>query len=245
MLWGAISAGQNDSIMTDAELTLLSLLAQGSRTGQNIQHMIDERGLRDWLAVGVSSVFVILDGLVDKGFLDSEMRPSDGANLEKHYRLTDAGRGVLQTALVNLLREPHAFGTGFELGLANLHVLKPVQVYRALWQHQQELRGQYQDIQQAWDDYQDSLTHEPLKALYTHSLARMKADLAWLDTFLADWRRQHPHVEPDQQRDEDTAPAERRPAPDPLKLLQRMKRLPPQSPQSSRDSDTDSPDTST
>jgi DNA-binding PadR family transcriptional regulator len=213
--------------MTDAELTLLSLLAQGSRTGQTIQHMIDERGLRDWLAVGVSSVFVILDGLVEQGFLESEQRPAAGASLQIHYRLTDAGRGVLQTAIASLLREPQAFGTGFELGLANLHVLTPLQVYRALWQHQQALRRQYRAIQEAWTLHQDSDAHQPLKGLYTHSLSRMKADLKWLDAFLDEWRTRHPHVEPDTETRTAPPSVPGRPTPDPLKLLQRLKRLPP------------------
>ncbi len=213
--------------MTDAELTLLSLLAQGSRTGPTIQHIISERGLRDWLAVGVSSVFVILEGLVEQGFLASEQRPAAGASLETHYRLTAAGRGVLQTTIANLLREPQAFGTGFELGLANLHVLTPLQVYRALWQHQQELRGQYRAMQEAWSVHQDNPAQQPLKGLYTHSLSRMKADLAWLDAFLDDWRTRYPHVEPDTDSGTSAASVTRRPTPDPLKLLQRLKPLPP------------------
>ena len=58
----------------------------------------------------------------------------------------------------------------------------------------------------------------------------MKADLAWLDTFLADWRRQHPHVEPDSAGEYPADAVERRPTPDPLKMLQQLKRLSSQSP---------------
>ena len=43
--------------MTDAELTILSILAQGPRFGHEIQQIIDERGLREWLAIGFSSVY--------------------------------------------------------------------------------------------------------------------------------------------------------------------------------------------
>ena len=42
--------------MTDAELTILSLVAEGAQYGHQIQQIIDERGLREWITVGFSSV---------------------------------------------------------------------------------------------------------------------------------------------------------------------------------------------
>ena len=43
--------------MTDAELTILSLVAEGPRYGYEIQQLIDQRGLREWLTIGFSSIY--------------------------------------------------------------------------------------------------------------------------------------------------------------------------------------------
>ena len=109
--------------MTDAELTILSILAEGARHGHEIQQIIHDRGLRAWIAVGFSSVYYILNKLERIQMVSSELRNDGRGPARKLYRLTDAGRGILQTAIVELIRQPTGLGTGFELGLANLHVL--------------------------------------------------------------------------------------------------------------------------
>ena len=60
--------------MTNAELTILSLVAEGPRYGYEIQSLIDERELRDWLAIGSSSIYYVLNKLESQHMLTSELR---------------------------------------------------------------------------------------------------------------------------------------------------------------------------
>lgn len=219
--------------MTDAELTILSVLAHGPRYGHEIHEIIDERGLREWLLIGFSSIYYILNKFERQNMVSSELRTEHKGPARKLYRLTDAGRGVLQTAIAELLRAPRALGTGFELGLANLHALTPSQVYQVLSHHRDDLRQQYDYIQQSWQRHQAEdapPTQDHIHALYTHSLAMMQADLAWLDDFLATWRERYPGVERSAQlqqgTDEDITLLSRRTSPDPLKMIQRLQRPP-------------------
>lgn len=221
--------------MTDAELSILSLLAQGPRYGHEIQQLIEERGLREWLVIGFSSVYYILNKFEKLLMVSSELRSDGRGPARKLYSLTAAGRGVLQTAVSDLLRRPRALGTGFELGLANLHVLKPAQAYQVLTHHRKDLQEQYQAVKQAWERHQpdaDDSTREHIRALYTHSLVMMEADIAWLGTFLEDWRTRYPGVEKEivspqhvEINQADTL-IHRSPTPDPLKMLQRLQRPP-------------------
>ena len=221
--------------MTDAELTILSLLAQGAGYGHDIQRIIDERGMRDWLAVGYASVFYMLNKFEQQNMVNSELRPGDGGTPRKFYSLTEAGQGVLRTAISDLLREPRSIGSGFELGLANIHVLQPAQVYIMLSYHQSDLEVQLEAIRDIWAKHQETeyidKRHE-LRALFTHSINRMEADLAWLNDFLTDWRERYPGVEksPVVQASEDAnihrakTELHKRTPPDPLKMLQRLQR---------------------
>ena len=221
--------------MTDAELTILSLLAQGARYGLEIQHIIDERGMRDWLVVGYSSVYYMLNKFEQHNMVASELRPGDSGTPRKLYSLTEAGQGVLRTAISDYLREPRSIGSGFELGLANLHVLQPAQVYMMLSYHQSDLQSQLEAIRQIWENHQQSEDidkRHDLRALYTHSINRMEADLNWLTDFLADWRERYPGVEKhpmvEASGDDNINSAEtklhRRTPPNPLKMLQRLQR---------------------
>ncbi len=223
--------------MTDAELTILSLLAQGARYGHEIQQIIDERGMRDWLAVGYSSVHYMLNKFEQHNMVVSELRPGDGGTARKLYSLTEAGQGVLKTAISDYLREPRSIGSGFELGLANLHVLQPAQVYMTLNYHRADLESQLDAIRQIWEKHQqaeDIDNRHDLRALYTHSINRMEADLSWLNDFLADWRERypgvekHPLIEASKEANINSAETKlhRRTPPNPLKMLQRLQRPP-------------------
>lgn len=231
--------------MTDAELTLLSILAEGPRYGYEIQQLVEERGLREWLTIGFASIYYILNKLERQNLIRSELRPDVRGPARKAYAVTDAGRGVLQTAVASLLREPRTPGSGFELGLANLHVLKPIQVYRVLMHHRDDLRAQLEHMSLGWSRYQvanPTALDANVHALYTHSIAMMQAEIAWLDDFLARWQLQFPAVldefarkpigteeseaiDPHKARTvlhrEDPPPA--------VKMIQRLRRIPPKS----------------
>jgi len=219
--------------MTDAELTILSLVAEATRYGHEIQQIIDERGLREWVTIGFSSVYYILNKLENQRLISSELRAGGRGPNRKQYSITDAGRGVLQTAISDLLRQPRSLGTGFELGLANITALKPRQVYTALKHHRNDLARQLQMVEQSWQRHQqgeDVPAH--IHALYTHSLAMMRAELEWLTSFVESWQARYPAVDQAQASDETPAVTahnnvtqiHRRATPDPDKMLQKLRR---------------------
>ncbi|MEO0594999.1 MAG: PadR family transcriptional regulator [Chloroflexota bacterium] len=222
--------------MKDTELTILSLLAQGPRYGHEVQQIIDERGMREWLAIGYSSVYYLLNKFERQNLLTSELRPAAGGTPRKLFRLTDAGQGILRTAVSDLLRMPQSIGTGFELGLANLHVLSPKQVYQVLHYHREDLEDQVNAVRALWQERQassDADNRHDLRALYTHSIKRMESDIEWLTEFLADWEKRYPEVSEDfVTRDQADAQSmntaqtrlHRQTPTNPLKMLQRLQR---------------------
>lgn len=183
--------------MTDAELTILSLIAEQPSMGHQIQQLIDERGLREWLTIGFSSVYYILNKLEKQNLITSVLRPEQRGPARKLYAITDAGRGILQTAVSNLLSQPRALGSGFELGLANIHALKPHQVYRELRHHRDDLKYQLMQVESSWVRHQtdNDTIAEHISALYTHSIAMMKAEITWLDNYIDEWKHRYPDVE--------------------------------------------------
>ncbi len=228
-------------MMTDAELSILSLVAEGPRYGYELQQIIDERGLREWLTIGFSSIYYILNKLEQQSLLTGTLFPEGRGPARKVYEITEAGRGILQTAIAELLREPRSLGSGFELGLANLGALKPAHVYQVLRHHQADLKIRLDAIKLAWQRHQDeNHSGDHIHALYTHSIAMMQAELEWMNGFLNDWKERYPGVE--QRTAADTGPltdpnravtqANRQTvSTDPAKMIQRLKRIPPKPPE--------------
>jgi DNA-binding PadR family transcriptional regulator len=164
--------------------------------------------------------------------LTSQLRRDGPGPARKVYEITEAGRGVLQTAVADLLRQPRALGSGFELGLINMKALKPKQVFTVLRHHQQDLQERYEAIEKTWARYQQNEpTPDHIRAMYTHSLALMQAELAWLTNFLEDWRQRYPFKTTDEMRQAEVDPQathihQSTEVNDPAKMLQRIKRPP-------------------
>lgn len=222
-------------MLSDVELTILSLVAEGSRYGEEIEQLIDLRGLREWLPVGSASVYYILSRLEQQELLTGMHRPGDdgasapSAGARIVYQITDAGRGVVQTAVADLLSHPRTLGEGFALGLANLGILKPPHVYQMLVQHRDDLTHQLQSTEAHWARRQsEEAPSQGTQALYSHGIAMMRAELDWLSNFIDEWRVRHPMVERDEARESDEStqtPLHRRTVNDDHdKQLQRLKR---------------------
>ncbi|HVU11719.1 MAG TPA: PadR family transcriptional regulator [Phototrophicaceae bacterium] len=188
-----------NSNLNDVELTILSLVAEAPRYGAEIEQLIALRGLREWLAVGSASVYYILSHLEQQELITRSAQPGKDGAARTVYQISDAGRGVVQTAVSDLLRQPRTMGQGFSLGLANCGVLKPAQVYRALIQQRDALTHQLQSTEALQERReQEDKPSEAMQAMYSHGIALMKAELEWLNQFITDWRARHPAVERDE-----------------------------------------------
>jgi len=195
--------------MTDAELAVLSILAEGPIAGHELQAEIDRRGLRAWTDIGVASVYYLLRKLERQGLAQSDDAPEHGAS-RRTYRLTPAGLGVLRTAVAELLGTPREVHSAFELGLANLPVLRPAQVRTLFAAYRQELAAR---LAQARERYEQLGPQPPfhIDALFRHRIALLEAELAWTQDLIAEWDAQAP-------------PDERTPIP-PAEEVEPMQRL--------------------
>jgi DNA-binding PadR family transcriptional regulator len=171
--------------MTDAELAILSLLSEGPSYDHDLNTVIEDRGLRKWTAIGHSSMYYILDKLEHQGLIE-KISEEQG---HRKFRISAAGIGVLQTAVADLLSTPHAYDKSFELGLANLHVLKPSQIRTALLSRRQDMAIKLGRLREEREDANGIFQ---IDALFDHHIYMLEAEITWLDEFTAAWEAQAP-----------------------------------------------------
>ena len=95
--------------MTNAELVILSLIAEHARHGYEIEQIIEARGMREWTEIGFSSIYYILKKLEKGGLIESRTeQPAGRGPARKVFRVTQAGEKALQTALFEALSAPPA-----------------------------------------------------------------------------------------------------------------------------------------
>lgn len=178
--------------MTDAELAVLSIVAEGPIYGYDIQTVIAQRGLRSWTNIGVSSLYYVLEKLERQGLIESRGAGQLQGAARRQYRITPAGFGILQTAVADLISTPREHGNGFELGLANLHVLRPSQIRTAFMAYRQELTTRLAQVRERWHRLRESQAPFNVDAMFGHHVAMLEAELEWIDRFIAEWEAQAP-----------------------------------------------------
>ncbi|MBE2183759.1 MAG: hypothetical protein IAE89_10070 [Anaerolineae bacterium] len=183
-------------MLTDLEITLLSVIAAAPSTRTDVERHIEQRSLRHWLLIGSSSVPLVLQKLEAYQLIQQ-----DHARGDTVYQITEGGRGVLQTAMTELLRQPIGLGERFELALANLEVLTPAQVYQAVTQRSFALQSKLNRLRSRLAE----CTNDTQRLLIAHSITLAEAELMWVSDFLGHWASRYPAVslEP--------APAEKQP----------------------------------
>ncbi len=182
--------------MTDAELAILSIVAEGPIHGYDIQTIITQRGLRAWTNIGVSSMYYVLEKLERQGLIESTSAQRTEGVSRRQYRITPAGFGVLQTAVADLISTPREYANGFELGLANLHVLRPSQIRTAFIAYRQELISRLAQARDRWLQFKESGTPFNVDAMMGHHVAMLEAELDWIKEFIEQWETQAPPDEP-------------------------------------------------
>ena len=64
--------------MTNAELAILSLIAEQPRHGYDIEQVIEARGMREWTEIGFSSIYYLLKKLEKDGLIESQLEQQEG-----------------------------------------------------------------------------------------------------------------------------------------------------------------------
>jgi len=169
--------------MTNAELAILSLIAERPRHGYEIEETIEARGMRGWTDIGFSSIYYMLKKLTEAGLLVQEARESERGPARKVYTITEAGIAALREGTREVLTDLDGTERDLMLGLANLPVLSPAEVLDALTTRLDHLRERHEGIASAQVAQQP--LHDHVNALFDYSLTALDAQITWLETFVA------------------------------------------------------------
>jgi len=167
--------------LTDAELTVLGLLAEQPRHGYELERVIEERGIRSWTALGFSSIYYLLDKLAKRGLIEAIAAPRS-AKSRATFQVTEDGRAQCADATREALAELTPVHARVLIAMANSPGLPDADVTAGLTERLTALRGQLAEVQAT------RAAQEPLPsaaaAIFDYSEAMLAADLAWTEGVL-------------------------------------------------------------
>jgi DNA-binding PadR family transcriptional regulator len=171
--------------MTNAELAILSLIAEQPRHGYEIEQVIEERGMREWTEVGFSSIYYVLKKLEGAGLVYGRLQQQAGRGpARKVYAVTDDGRAAWRKGTIEALSIPQHGNMPFQLGLANLPGLDSDERVTAVSQYRDRLAAQRDHVRARYaEEGQAAPLH--VQAMFDLSLTLIEAELGWMEQFIA------------------------------------------------------------
>lgn len=169
--------------MTNAELAILSLIAEKPRHGYDIEQVIEERGMRNWTEVGFSSIYYLLYKLEKDGLIESQLQRSEGKGpARKEYSINQHGRQSLVQATIAALSTPQSGSSPFLLGLSNYPIIPKEQILTAL-NTRIALLDESRDHMLLQVEEQGSMP-SIVAAMFDYSQVLVDAELNWLRKFI-------------------------------------------------------------
>jgi DNA-binding PadR family transcriptional regulator len=176
--------------MTNAELAILSLIAEKARHGYEIESLIEERGIREWAEIGFSSIYYILKKLEKKKLIKGKLVRQAGPGRPRVvYQISNAGREALRASTLEVLSIPQRATSPFQLGLANIPAISKNEALAALHRRSEGLSEHREHVQVRRESQQ------PLPffvdAMFDLALTKITTELDWLDRFIDQLEQMH------------------------------------------------------
>jgi len=169
--------------MTNAELSVLSLIAEAPRHGYEIEQVIEARGMRDWTEIGFSSIYYLLKKLEKDGMIESELRQQEGKGPARRvYSITQQGRQAQIEGTIAALSRPQSGSVPFLLGLSNFPVLSGEQVLEALNLYATHIEENLNQMLRRAEEQQPLPVF--VAAMFDYSQVLAEAELNWIRNFI-------------------------------------------------------------
>lgn len=168
--------------VTNAELAVLSLIAEKPIHGYQIEQTIVSRGMREWTEIGFSSIYYVLEKLRSRGCVASHLKPAEGKGPSRQvFSLTEKGRLVFHQAALTALSSPSRSFSSFQLGLASLPMLNKKEVLEALNGFQAMLINKKAEL--SLKSTERALPWH-VNMLFQHDLGQLQCEIEWLEEFI-------------------------------------------------------------
>lgn len=162
---------------SDADIVVLSLLAEQPRHGYDLDRVIEQRGYRQWTSLAFSSVYYLLKRLSERGLLE----PDEGSQGRRTvFCVTEAGRRELRQAAGERVLAPAPPSAGVLPALNAYSRLDDPALAALLVRRAEALLGRLDELRAL----RTQVDEEHALAIFDYEILRQEADLAWTRSLL-------------------------------------------------------------
>ncbi|HOI40771.1 MAG TPA: PadR family transcriptional regulator [Methanobacterium sp.] len=170
--------------ISDLETAILGLLYEEPQYGYQLEKTIEGWGMRNWTQIGFSSIYYVLKKLEKKELVESKMEKVEGKPSRKVFTITDMGRKTLKGQLKSLISWNTKLINPFDLGLAYLNYLEPLEVIECLENYLESTQGRVKFLESSVKTQKELNAPYYVIALFSRPLVSLKAEIEWVRGFI-------------------------------------------------------------
>ncbi|OGI11345.1 MAG: hypothetical protein A2Y40_00700 [Candidatus Margulisbacteria bacterium GWF2_35_9] len=173
--------------LSNVEFTLLLTIFEYKQiSGYRLNKIILDRGFREWIDIGTTSIYVGLEKLQQKGFLvfEYDSKKTGKGPLPKIFKITNNGTSILKETTINFLSSTRERDASFDLGIAALSVIKNTEAILALSNRKEFLSESYNNLKDRFTKLGGETLEFHSKVFFQHSLYLIKCELNFLNSLV-------------------------------------------------------------
>lgn len=177
-------------IISDLEASILGLLYEEPQYGYQLEKTIEGWGMRNWTQIGFSSIYYVLKKLEKKELVKSRLEKVEGKPSRKVFTITDLGRNTMKEKLTDLISWNKKIINPFDLGLAYLNYLEPLEVVECLENYLESAQGRIKFLESSVKTQKELNAPYYVIALFSRPLASLKTEMEWAREFIEEIKRE-------------------------------------------------------
>ncbi len=173
---------EENSGLSHVAFAVLGLVAEYPCHGKDINERIEERGMREWTAIGKSAIYGVLKNIKKKDLLDAWVEEEDN-RMVKMYQITPKGEIVLKGQIYRILNE--FIGKNdqdFYMAFSMLPVLSQEEQIEAITNSLNAIRESKKELEQMLNT--NSKMPLNVRGLFMHPIKILETDIKFLEWVL-------------------------------------------------------------
>jgi DNA-binding PadR family transcriptional regulator len=173
----------------------LGLVAERPCHAKDIDDRIEKRGMRNWTAIGTSSIYGVLRKLNDDGLVDSWIEELDNRMI-RVYQITDYGSKVLKDKVFNVLKEYIGKNDeDFYVAFSMLPLLTQEQQIESIKNSLDNLKNHKKELEKMLEENSNFPIN--VTGLFKHPIMILQTDIEFLEWLLQEIKEGKANVDPE------------------------------------------------
>lgn len=175
--------------ISNKEAALLGLLCEGAKHPYELEKIIEDREMRYWTEISMSSIYKLLRKLENEKYVSSTKKITNENRVTKTYKVTNKGKEAMKEKLREIISSWEKPKRPIDIAMSNLYLLEKNEVFDCFNKYVttiDEMIKCYKDLKEYLEK------HCPISnvQLANRPIQMLQAEKKWIKEFLKEYENE-------------------------------------------------------